>query len=276
MPHTIHIDKWVDRAQQDFYMLFVQTWIPFNAWYRKEIAPVAGSKKDRDCINYICHHSNTYKNKVVSLLSGTNKVSRMFRQEVADLHTSLMDHFIPDNSEPINFKTTSIHDLSTPLLEDDYYQYHYKVERISMGNGFQYDIRIEDKTTHVAKYTKHFNKWNLDDLQADANYNALSESVKKHTLELYRGVYPDSPTNVILEPVNRSGSLCAPPNSMCFDEENKVYFIRDIDKITQVLIQIIYSLRNQIFHGSLDPTDANQEVYRHLYVIQSMLIKELV
>lgn len=276
MPHTIHIDKWLARAHQDFYMLFVQTWIPFNAWYRKEIAPVAGSNRDRDCINYICHHPNTYKNKVVSLLSGTNRESEIFKQEVADLHTALVNHFIPDNSEPINFKTTSVYDLSTPLLEDDYYLYHYKVERIPVRNGYQYDIRIEDKTTHVAKYTKHFNRWNLADLESDANFIALSESVKKHTLDLYKRVYSGAPTNVILDPINRGGTLCAPPKSLCLDEENNVYFIRDIDKIAQVLIQIIYSLRNQIFHGSLDPTDANQEVYKHLYVIQSMLIKELV
>ena len=115
----------------------------------------------------------------------------------------------------------------------------------------------------------------MEDLTSDVNFIALSDSVKTHTIDLFKRIYPGSPTNIVLEPVVRSGKTCAPPNGICLDEEARIYFIRDVDKIAQVLIQVIYSLRNEIFHGSLNPTDANQEVYKHLYVIQSMLIKEL-
>lgn len=274
MPHSIHIPEWIHRAQQDYYILFVQTWIPFNAWYKREIAPLSGDR-DRNCINYICQNANTYKNKILSLLNGVDRQSRLFKQELADLHAALLAHSIPDTAEPITFKTTSIYDLSTPILEGDFYSYHYKVERTGASPNFQYDIRIEDKNTHVTKYTKHFNRWKLDDLISDANFVSLSETVRTHTIELFRGVYPGSPTNVVLDPITRAGKICAPSNSICLDEDARIYFVKDFDKIAQVLIQIIYSLRNQIFHGSLNPTDANQEVYKHLYVIQSMLIKEL-
>lgn len=274
MPHSIHIPEWIHRAQQDYYILFVQAWIPFNAWYKKEIAPSSGDQ-DRKCINHICQNANTYKNKILSLLNGVDRQSRIFKQELADLHAALLAHSIPDNAEPITFKTTSIYDLSTPVLEGDFYRYHYKVERTGAEPNFHYDIRIEDKNTHAAKYTKNFNRWKMEDLTSDANFIALSDSVKTHTIDLFKRIYPGSPTNVVLDPVDRAGQLCAPPNSICLDEEARIYFIKDVDKIAQVLIQVIYSLRNQIFHGSLNPTDANQEVYKHLYVIQSMLIKEL-
>ena len=274
MPHSIHISEWIKRAQHDYYILFVQAWIPFNAWYKREIAPLSGDK-DRECINYICRNANTYKNKILSLLNGADRQSRTFRQELADLHATLSAHSIPDIAEPITFRTTSIYDLSTSFLEEDFYRYHYKVERTGVSPNFHYDIRIEDKNTHATKYTKNFNRWKLEDLTSDVNFNVLSDSVKTHTIDLFKRIYPGSPTNVVLDPVYRAGQLCAPPNSICLDEEAGIYFIKDFDKIAQVLIQVIYSLRNQIFHGSLNPTDANQEVYKHLYVIQSMLIKEL-
>lgn len=274
MPHTIHIDKWIKRSNEDFYMLFVRAWIPFNAWYHKEIRPVAG-KRDRDCIDYIAQNPNTFKNKILSFLNGTDRESLAFQQELVDLHNALLRHAIPDNTEPITFKTTTIGDAPS-LIEKDFYKCHYKIERTAHGNTYHYDIRLEDKITHAAKYSKHFNDWKLEDLETDPNFSRLSESLRNKLSEEFKRVSIKAPCNIILDAVvNADGSKKKPLHSIEYGHYDKQYFINDKDKIAQVLIQVIYALRCQIFHGSLDPSESNLEVYEHAYQIQRMLIKEL-
>lgn len=278
MALTIHIDRWVERSEQDFYMLFVKTWIPFNAWYKREIAPSTLKGQDRECINYICTHSNTYKDKILSYLNGTDRQSVRFKQEVADLHEALLAHTIPNSSCPINFKTTTIFDLSNPLEEGDFYSIHYKIERTETAPGsgrYQYSIRVEDKNTHATKYTRGVHTWNKAAIESDSHFMSLSEAIRKRLLECYSTVNPISPTNVVMTPVIRNGVKVAPPHSFVLDKDRHFYFIEDKDKICQVLIQLIYNLRCQIFHGSLDPSTANMPVYEHAYNIQRMIITEL-
>ena len=275
MPHTIHIDKWYNRSKEDFYILFVEAWIPFNSWYHKEIVPLAG-KSDRECINYIAQHPNTYKNKILSYLDGTDRESLRFQQELVDMHNALLSHSIPDNADPINFKSTTIFD-APPLVENDFYKNHYKIERTLHGHKFQYDIRLEDKFTHATRYSRHFNDWKMMDLESDPNFIRLSDAVKNRLKEEYRRVYIGASRNIVLDPIIMAdGSNKNPPRSIEYGKYDKQYFIDDKDKIAQVLIQVIYRLRCQIFHGSLDPSENNMVVYEHAYQIHRMLIKELI
>ncbi len=274
MPYTIHINEWIKRSQEDFYTLFIKAWIPFNAWYHKEISPLAG-KRDRDCIDYIAQNPNTYKNKIINFLNGTNRDSLSFQQELVDLHNALLSHSIPDTSNPINFKTTSIGDAPN-LIEIDFYKTHYKIERVPNRNSFRYEIRLEDKTTHTSKYSKSFNQWSMSDLENDPNFQRLSSPIKNKLKEEFAKVSIKAPRDIILTPiVSADGSRKKPLNSIEYGSAEKQYFINDKDKIAQVLIQVIYLLRCQIFHGSLNPSESNLEVYEHAYKIQRMLIKEL-
>lgn len=274
MPHTIHIKKWAERSEEDFYMLFVGAWIPFNAWYHKEIVPLCGSKRDRDNINYIAQNANTYKNKIMAYLNGSDRESLRFQQEVVDLHKALLLHAIPDNTEPISFKTTTIFDAPA-LIQKDYYKSHYKIERTSHGNSYNYEVLLEDKNTHAVKYRKVFAVCEERLLTADPDFMRLTDAVRSKLKEEYLSVGIKAPRNVILNPIVTPDGNRKPFHSIELGDYDKQYFIDDRDKIAQVLIQLIYNLRCQIFHGSLDPSEANMVVYQHAYHIQSMLIKEL-
>lgn len=274
MPHTIHIEKWAKRSNEDYYMLFVSAWIPFNAWYHKEIVPRCGSKRDRENINYIAQNANTYKNKILAYLNGTDRDSLRFQQELVDLHKALLHHAIPDDTEPITFKTTTIFDAPS-LIQKDYYKSHYRIERISHGNNYTYEVFLEDKTTHAVKYSGRFPSCEESLLNADPIFNRLSEALRIKLKEEYLAVGIKAPRNVILDPVVTVDGNRRPLHSIEYGSYDKQFFIDDRDKIAQVLIQLIYNLRCQIFHGSLDPTEANMVVYEHAYQIQKMLIKEL-
>lgn len=278
MPYNLHIDEWLKRSDEDFYTLFVKAWIPFNAWYKRDIAPIATKDTDRGCINHICQNSNTYKDKLLGYLRGNQREDLRFQQEMVDLHLSLLRHQIPDAINPINFKTTTIYDNSNPVAEKDFYSIHYKIERIQRADGgYNYDVKVRDRNAAGGPltYNHTFNRWKLDDLTTNPDFAQYSDAIKKRLKEVYQAMYIGSPTNVIVEPVMRNGVESRPPHSKIYGREDKAYFIDNEDKIAQVLIQILYQLRCQIFHGSLNPTTQNMEVYEHAYHIQKMLIKEL-
>lgn len=277
MPYNVHIDKWLDRANEDFYMLFVRAWIPFNAWYNRDVAPVAAPGTDKACINHICKHTNTYKDKILVYLRGNTREDLRFQQEMVDLHYALLAHQIPNAENPISFSTTTIYDDSHPVAEGDFYSVHYKVERLPKagGGGYDYDVKVTEKSTGSLKFSHVFNRWRMTDLESHADFAQFSDAIKKRLKTAFNAVYIAAPTNVIVNPVMRNGVETKPSHSVVYGKEAKSYFVDDEDKVAQVLIQLLYRLRCQIFHGELDPTSQNMEVYEHAYHIQKMLIKEL-
>lgn len=280
MPH-IHIEKWAARARQDYYMLFIRAWIPFNAWFTREaILSSVVPANDKNCINYICQTTNTFKTKIISLLSSTSIEGIDFRKEIALLHLALESHKIPDAISPISFSNTIIGITSTNIVQKDYRRNHYKVERIPNAdrNGFTFDIRVEDKVYHTPKYVKSLNKWKKEDILTDYSYLSLdSVEVKHKIIEYFEEVNPNKPYNVLLTPKRRpDGTYIKLANSFVIDESSKIYFINDTDKIAQVLIHLLYNLRCEIFHGSIDPTEANEEIYKRAYNILYPLVKELI
>lgn len=279
MPHHIHVEKWVDRAEQDYFVMFIKAWIPFNAWYMRECSLAALPKiNDSECIRHICDNPNVFKNKIISLLGGDNKESQIFRMEIAELHDALKRHIIPDPDSVINFSTMIPGVTSDPLVDRDFRSYHYKIERVPNGNSFNYSIRVENKATHSPKYSKHLTKWDLEQITTDNNYRLItSEECKHKILEYFECVNPKRPLDIVL-PVRTlsDGTKKRPPKSLEISKEFDLYFINDTEKIAKVLIRLLYQLRCEIFHGSLLPTNSNQEVYEHAYYIQHQLIKELV
>lgn len=278
MPYNaLLLSKWLDRAKEDFYSLFVEAWIPFNAWYNHAIGPNTNSGTDRECINYICKHDNTYKNKILACLRGNTREALRFQQEMVDLHLALLSHPIPDATHPITFSTTTIFDDSHPVDSGDFYSISYKIERKAKANGkgYDYDVKVNGKGNGPLKFNTVFSKWKIEDLENHPDFAQFSDAVKKKLKEAFIAVYIKAPTDVIKAPVMRNGVESKPPHSKIYGKEEIAYFIDDPDKIAQVLIQLLYELRCQIFHGDVDPTIPNMEIYEHAYRIQSILIKEL-
>ena len=276
MPYTIHIDEWIKKSKEDFYILFVQAWIPFNAWYNKEISPRTARGTDRECINFICQNPNDYKNKIMAYLNGRDRESLLFQQEIVDLHKALLLQTIPDAGNPITFKTISIYDPGHSVAESDFYSVHYKIERISSGSSFQYDVKIIDKGSGHIVFNNRYNNCDVANLDSDHSFLTFSDAIKTRVKKEYLSVDIKAPTNVVLEPIRQAdGSTRKPPHCIEYGSIDKEYFIVDKDKIAQVLIQLLYRLRCEIFHGSLNPSEQNMVVFKHAYAIQSMLIKVL-
>lgn len=275
MPSYIHIPEWIERAAPDYYTLFIQSWIPYNAWYNREIVPHAG-KSDKECIAYMCDHPNDYKNKIISLLSTDDEDGAQFRKDVAQLHNALLSHTIPEIGRRISFSTMSQGNIAEHLVQQNYYSYHYKVERIPVGDDNTYDILVDDISTHAIKYTTHLGRrQNFDAVEHDSDFQNLSLTIQKKIREYFAKVNPNAPFDVVLQPIQRGSESLPPFNCLVMDAKSHTYFVNDKDKVAQILIRLIYKLRCELFHGSINPKTANIDVFKYLFKVQSRLIKEL-
>lgn len=55
-----------------------------------------------------------------------------------------------------------------------------------------------------------------------------------------------------------------------------IYIKEDPDGIWPYFIEILYMLRNQLMHGSMEPTDQEHDTIRNCYILLRLLIKDLV
>ena len=79
----------------------------------------------------------------------------------------------------------------------------------------------------------------------------------------YESINPKKPISLILE-TNR--------NSI---QAGSIFLIDDIDKLVKGIIEILYRLRNILFHGELIPSQDNKQVYEPAYNILKTLIQSL-
>lgn len=50
-------------------------------------------------------------------------------------------------------------------------------------------------------------------------------------------------------------------------------FIPDADKLFSVLVDVVYNLRNALFHGSITPTTQHREIYESAYHVAMQFVK---
>src|ERR1043166_4921425 len=106
MATNTHIERWISRAEMDYYTMFIKTWIPFNSWYMRDFYDENSSPKrlsDRNIIDYLISNDNKYKSKIQNLLRGGDEQSNDFKKLISKLHFELVDHTIPNEEERVSF-----------------------------------------------------------------------------------------------------------------------------------------------------------------------------
>ena len=81
---------WIDAIdiKVDYFSAFLKAWIAFNSWYNN--AQIAGGI-DRERINNILSKDNRFKRYMSNLLIEENTEGISYRDNVAMLHSSLLE-----------------------------------------------------------------------------------------------------------------------------------------------------------------------------------------
>ena len=283
MPGSIsHIKTWIDHSEADYYTMFIKTWIPFNAWYMTNYYDEdAHITSDKDIIGKVMSESNPYRDRIISLIKGTNDEAVQFRRRLAQLHLSLENHLIPNAEEYISFTQVCISD--NPDAKKTIQE---KVGRVTCKVRFDETLPrtsnrwILEVVTNKSGITQHMiqlKRCSQHELSCNPDFKSIEDGAIKGKLQkCLNMISPSMTTDVTIPALERDGIKKQPRNCIVIDSACHVYFCNNMEWVASAIVKVIYELRCKLFHGEVEPTVPNMEVYEHAYHLQRMLIKNLV
>ncbi|HVV55644.1 MAG TPA: hypothetical protein VHC47_09985 [Mucilaginibacter sp.] len=257
-----HIDNWISKAELDYYTMFIKAWIPLNAWYFAEYS----TKKDGEALEKIRNTKNKVRNKIESLLINNDIPAKNFKKHLSDLHIELESRSVMNYGKLVSFKAVIIDGIyPAPVTDNDKKGNIYKaIPNKTTG----YKAIIVDKSGK-SLMDKTFNPFNYDALIIDNQYISLpNEKMREKIRTCFKEIDPNKPVSLLTKSRLKGDYLE-------LDADSKVRFINDTELIAKATLQILYALRCILFHGELDPTEANHAIYEHAYHILKPIIKEL-
>lgn len=266
MPNTPrqNIAKWDELAEIHYYPYFITSWISFNSWYNYTF--IANNfRSDREVINHIKNNTTQAKTVFFSLLQGTNQDSKQFQENIAQLHHCLQNHHINDDEQRIWFDSFVVElDRANLLIDEDYNSIHYHTEITITQGVISRVVATVLNAANANLMVYNHTTFDLTHLRAFAQYIALSQ-VQKSTIEGYLNrANPKKPVTLL--------SIEAPPNCI---EVGQFRLINNRDIVFKAIIEMLYSLRNKLFHGDLTPSPEANKVYEATYRILKQLVEGL-
>jgi len=225
---------------------------------------------DREAINEIKSTSNKFRHKLISLLRGADNDNRIFKSYISILHYELERKYIYNRGERITFEVIVIERNPNKLETFKKYGCTYKVERgpVDPTTGqptkeTNIAITFSDKSGATKLSHTQSDGFDLDDLEAHPDFKSLSPTQQSNLEACYKEINPFKPTNLLATDTND-----------CIKMDN-VRFISNTDKLCKGTIEILYKLRNVLFHGEIVPDKDTNKVYEPAYHVLNMLIQAL-
>ena len=252
---------WKERAEIDYIGPFVKAWAAFNAWFREE----AGSRKDRVGLEYVKTRVNPVRSEIIPLLrppeNGPDGRPRPESEEaqelrllIAELHRFLENYQIEvvrddEVLERITFTSVAIR----PRVQLPQFTVSRAVTfTVDKQNG-QWMSTVRNRNGRVAATITQAD-YDEAQLVVHPQYAALSVTMQGHLRGLYQVCCPRPLSNLLVgaERPIVAGEL----EFRCTSEE--LFF---------GLVEVIYSLRNSLLHGELQPDERAFRAYEPAYRI---------
>jgi hypothetical protein len=271
--YTENSEKWKALASIDYFTQFVKAWIPFNAWYRTYHPEL---NTDRKAIEAIKAQPNKFRNKLISLLNNNDNDDIAFKSRIAELHLALERKYLFNNNERITFQDISIE--SNPVMQHsfEHSRLTYKVERGITNRKREIDIFIVDRNNKYRFSYTQINGFDSIDLTCNQDFIRLTQAQQNNLKTCYEEINPSRPINLLIQ--DRELIKVAKVNKKSKNEwieMGNLLFINDSDKLCKGIIEILYKLRNVLFHGEIVPDSDTNKVYEPAYQILYTLIQAL-
>jgi hypothetical protein len=279
--HTENSEKWKNLASIDYFTHFIKAWIPFNAWYKKYYPTL---ETDRKAIDEIKARPNSFRNKLVSLLESQDNVGVAFKSRIAELHQDLESKYIFHRDERITFEKIKIED--NPKTENSFSRNacKYEVKRGMPNRRREIDIFIYDKHDRVKFSYTQTDGFNLGDLITNSNFLKLPEPQQINLKVCYEDINPSKPINLLIQDPDLLKEIKDEKEKSKKERNSKptkyiemgnFFFVNNSDHLCKGIIEILYKLRNVLFHGEIVPDSETNKIYESAYQILYTLIQAL-
>lgn len=261
--YTTNKDEWRALADIDYFGMFVKAYIPFNAWLSVNYPKL---DMDRGKINAIKKDPNPFRNRIIVLLDSPSQEGASFRNNIGELHSLLENHYIGNNGNRITFTKIVVGKNPLCVKEDTLNGQMYRVQYGDSSSATQTHCIIKKKSGDSLFSLKQ-QKYDLSELTACPDFNALTIKQKTCLLNCYKAVMPESIMNLLdgFDPKKKSQ----------YYEMGQIKFVRDNENVAKGLIEVLYNLRNSLFHGELIPNKEANKIYGAAYKILRELIDAL-
>ena len=230
----------------DYYVYFSKAYFAYNAYLKAKYP----NENDRGKIKKI-KENYILKNKFKKLILE----GKHFRDDLNSLNQGLESALIENQEELIHFRKVKINDH----IESDIFKRKF--------NGVDYHIRAipAEKFFFKVGNNPQSNPFVFEELEIQINNSNLSVKQKeKVTIEINRFVQ------------QYSLDLQSYINQLVNFETLGVYEQNDlVEKLYKGVIEILYLLRNALFHSEVEPNSDVMRVYKYAYFILRKLIKEI-
>lgn len=282
--------KSIADIQIDYFTQYVKAWIPFNAWFS---TTYQNENSDRDILSKVKKENNPFKDKIIQYLTRAGGDSESFKEHLCKLHYELEKNPIPSVSRCISFTRIILEKNLLPSFFNwvEGRGYKYKVivtyNHSAVQGSQKINVQVMDVLVAVnqSKMNWNQNDWDIDELKEHSQYKLQNISRSKVRLEIqkeiincYQQINPLKPTNLVIPPKRKNSRIpifVEPENCIVINSEKKLYFDEDPEKIAKGLIEVLYNLRNALFHGEISPSDEVQKVYKEAYYVLYPLLKSL-
>lgn len=252
-------EAWKALAKIDYFTYFVKAWIPFNAWYRNSY-PTLDS--DSEIMRQVKTHHNTFKNRIVSLLTNADSDSMIFKENLSRLHYQLERNHIYNRGTRIGFGHMIVEDNPVTTETRQYRGFCYEVE-IDINNRRRVTTTVIDIRTVTRLSIAQNNGYDWNEVADDTQYKRLPPECQRILKACYDEVNPRKAVSI----------LATDPDDAI--KAGAYNFVNDPELIAKALITVLYNLRNSLFHGQLVPDRSTQLVYEPAYHLLRMLVLAL-
>lgn len=267
-----NLRRWRDAAEIDWFSQFIKAWIPFNAW----LTDTFGDLTDRELLDRVKAGNNTVYNRIIPMLSPSLRQARdtrdgdgwqdnspdaqEFRMQIAELHRLLQSCVIEGRRGRVSFETV---DLGANPHIDEQRTRRSRAHRVRRDHPIRPQVTLEIATpTGANQFLLTLPQHNRRQLEDDPTFQRLSNDQRSTLLDMFETVAPRKVLSVL--------AIHGSQDVLTFDT---VVFINDPAKLFSALVDIIYSLRNALFHGSITPNETHNVIYQPAYQLVMRLVK---
>lgn len=265
-----NLRRWREAAEVDWFSQFIKAWIPFNAW----ITETYGDLSDRELLDRVKGTANITKNRTLPMLAKNLRVARDaeggwqddsadaqdFRLQIGQLHRCLQECVVEGRRGRVSFETVDIGANPKRDEQETKWKRNFRVRRDHPVKG---EIHIEISASKtVAAFALTLPSHNQRELEDNPAFRVLTAEQRTVLISQFNAVAPRLVMNVLAEH--------GVPKKLTYGD---VHFIDDADKNFSALIDVLYGLRNALFHGSITPNETHNRIYKPAYLIAMRLVK---
>ena len=255
-------EQWMDRAEIDYIGPFVKAWAAFNAWYRHD----SGEAQERAMLEFVKNKPNAARRHVLPLLEGDNDTADALtlKQAVCDLHRSLdaihLEVARKNVRERISLRSVCIQER--PLQHERLARrnFEYKAARVQGG---VIEITVTSLRTGSVRFSHRQQPYDANEVYALPGIVVGLSETQRTAL---RGFYDSCNPRPMYDLLQGKGPelVIAAITFHCQPEE-----------LFSGLIETIYSMRNALLHGGVEPDQRILDCYEPAYRIVMQFLADV-